>query len=135
MSRNKPKGTSYVLTLEARLDPVQRRRLHSGEEVARQIENTCKGLLLKHLRGLRGDPQWRKTVERLKELSAKGKLTNIEKAEKKALSVEMHDLKLKYRLTENQMHEEAAKINKHFGSILGISKQLSTKVESFIVTC
>ena len=131
MSKNKARGPSYTLTLEVRLNPSQRKRLLLGEEVARQIENTCKGLLLKHLRGLRGDPKWRNAADRFKELSSKTRLTDLEKAEKKSLVNEMHDLRLKYRLTEFQMHEEAAKVNRHFGQVLGINEAQKAATRAF----
>ena len=131
MSKNKAHGPSYTLTLEARLNPSQRKRLLSGEEVARQIENTCKGLLLKHLRGLRGDPKWRKAVDRFKELSEKTRLTDLEKSEKQKLASEIHGLRLQYRLTEYQMHEEAAKVNNHFGRVLSINEAQKAATRAF----
>lgn len=127
----KSNGASYVLTLETKPTPAQRKRLLAGEEVARQIENTCKGILQKGLRGLRGDPKWREAVAKFSELTAKKKLTPDERQQKKDLSIEMHELKRKYRLTEFQMHEEAAKINQHFGRVLSINEAQKAATRAF----
>ncbi len=125
------KTDSYVVTLELELTPEQEKYLRRCENVVREIANGCKGLCERRLRGLRSNPHWRRAAGRFGELCAKDKKTPEEKTELELVKITLKNLKLKYRLTEYQLHEEAAKMRSHFGNPISINEAQKAATTAF----
>ncbi|BBF23001.1 hypothetical protein [Sutterella megalosphaeroides] len=125
------KTDSYVVTLELELTPEQEKYLRRCENVVREIENGCKGLCLRRLRGLRSDPRWRHAAARFGELHEKKKKTAEEKAELELVQITIGKLKRKFHLTEYQLHEDAAEMRSHFGKTISINEAQKAATRAF----